>query len=154
LSDAAQEALHRARIHLQRASLEGLEAARALVQAGMHTSGLTSATGDSWVGNVQRSLEELIAELRENGSFILPSAIAEPLAKALEVEIKRWELRSLTDSDARVVLRAFLGLRELLWELGMRHGTSPTSDRAPSHPGPRETARPQRDRVQRFNVED
>jgi hypothetical protein len=154
LSDSAEEALQRARTHLQRATLEGLEAARALIQAGMHTSGLATATGDSWVGNVQRSLEELIAGIRENGSFVLPAVFAEPLAEALELEIKRWELRSSTDADARVVLRAFLGLRELLWELGMRPGTSSASDGARSNPNRHEPAHTKRDRVQRFNVED
>lgn len=154
MSDGAEEALHRARTHLQRATLEGLEAARALVQAGMHTSGLARATGDSWVEKLQRSLEELIAELRENGSFSLPAVLAEPLAEALEVEIERWELRSSTDPDARVVLRAFLGLRELLWELGMRHGTTSTSDGSRSNSSSPAAARPKRNRVQRFNVED
>jgi hypothetical protein len=120
----------------------------------MHTSGLATAAGDSWVGNVQRGLEELIAEIRENGSFVLPAVFAEPLAEALELEIKRWELRSSTDADARVVLRAFLGLRELLWELGMRPGTSSTSDGAGSNSIRHEPAHTKRDRVQRFNIEE
>jgi len=154
LSDAAQEALHRARTHLQQATLEGLEAARALVQAAMHTSGLARATADSWAGNVQRSLEELIAALRENGTFILPSVLAEPLAAALEAEIKRWEQRSQTDPDARPGLRAFLGLRELPWELGLRREPPSEGERSPSSSETRDPARPKRDRVQRFNVED
>jgi len=39
---------------------------------------------------------------------------------ALEVEIQRWEARSTQEEEARSVLRAFLGLREFLWELGIR----------------------------------
>lgn len=153
MSDGAEEALHRARVHLQRATLEGLEAARALVQAAMATGGLSDASGNSWVGDIQRNLEELIAGLRENGSFSLPPALAKPLAEALDVEIKRWELRSSTDPDARVVLRAFLGLRELLWEFGMRHGASSTRDETPPDSSGQEPARPKRERIQRFNVE-
>ena len=159
MSNGAEEALQRARAHLQQATLEGLEAARALVQAAMHTSGLAGASAESLVGNVQRSLEELIATLRENGTFILPAVLAEPLTAALEAEIKRWEERSRTDPDARPVLRAFLGLRELLWELGLRR--EPPAREAPSQKDgsrpsseSRDPARPKRDRVQRFNVED
>jgi hypothetical protein len=159
LSNGAEEALQRARAHLQQATLEGLEAARALVQAAMHTSGLAGASADSLVSNVQRSLEELIAALRENGTFILPAVLAEPLAAALEAQIERWEQRSRTDPDARPVLRAFLGLRELLWELGLRREPPPREPpskgkRSPPSSESRDPARPKRDRVQRFDVED
>jgi hypothetical protein len=153
LSNDAEEALQRARAHLQQATLEGLEAARALVEAAMYTSGLAGASADSLVGNVQRSLADLIAALRENGTFILPAVLAEPLAAALEAEIKRWEQRSRVDPDARPVLRAFLGLRELLWELGMRREPPPKGRRSPSSSESRNPARTKRDRVQRFDVE-
>jgi hypothetical protein len=154
VSESAEEALQSARAHLRQATLEGLEAARALLRAAMHTSGLAEPTGESWLGNLQSSLEDLIAGLRENGSFSLPAALTEPLSLALEAEIKRWEQRSQTDPDARPVLRAFLGLRELLWELGMRHDPAPTSEESPPSPSRHGPARPKRDRVQRFNVED
>ena len=98
-------------MHLRQATLEGLEAARALMHAAAHTSGLAEPSGDSWAGHLQRNLEDLIAGLRKNGSFPLPTALTEPFATALEAEIKRWEQRSQTDPDARLVLRAFLGLR-------------------------------------------
>ena len=49
MSDGAEEALHRARTHLQRATLEGLEAARALVQAGHVES--TSEAFDRLIGD-------------------------------------------------------------------------------------------------------
>jgi hypothetical protein len=42
------------------------------------------------------------------------------IAEALDAEIARWEERAKHDADARSVLRAFLGLREVLWELGVR----------------------------------
>lgn len=154
MSESAEEALESARVHLRQATLEGLEAAHALLRAAMLTSGLAEPTGDSWTGNLQHSLEDLIAGLRENGSFALPAALTEPLAVALEAEIKRWEQRSQTDPDARPVLRAFLGLRELLWELGMRHGSAPTSEESPPNTGGPGPTRAKRDRVQRFDVED
>lgn len=154
MSSGAEEALQKARAHLRLAALEGLEAARALLQAAMHAGSGADTSGDSWAGNLQHSLEDLIAGLRENASFILPAALAEPLAAALGAEIERWEQRSQTDPDARLVLRAFLGLRELLWELGMRHEPEPTSDGPAPNFGSRGPARPRRDRVQRFDIED
>lgn len=154
MSGSGEEALQRARVHLQRATLEGLEAARALLQAAVHTSGLANPSGDSRVGSLQRSLEDLIAALRENASFMLPAAFAEPLTAALEAEIKRWERRSQADPDARPVLRAFLGLRELLWELGMRHERQPASEGSPSNSDGHGPTAQRRDRVQRFDIED
>ena len=155
MSSTREEALKRARSHLQQATLEGLEAARVLLQAAMRSRGLAAdASADSWLGNLQLSLEDLIAGLRKNTPFMLPAALAEPLAAALETEIKRWEQRSQTDPDARLVLRTFLGLRELLWELGMRREPSSTSQGSPSNPSSRGPARPKRDRVQRFDIED
>ena len=44
---------------------------------------------------------------------------------ALETEIARWESLSRQDEEARSVLRAFLGLREFLWEMGIRSKTPP-----------------------------
>ena len=154
MSESAEEALERARVHLRQATLEGLEAARALLRAAVLTGGLADPSGDSWAGQVQHNLEELIAGLRENGAFTLPTAFTEPLATALEAEIKRWEQRSQTDPDARPVLRAFLGLRELLWELGMRHDPAPTSEGTPPTPPGDDSARPKRGRVQRFDIDD
>ena len=154
MNDGAEEALQRARKHLHRATLEGLEAARALLEAAARTSGLTDdAARESLVGNLQSSLENLIARIRENSSIVLPKALAEPLAAALETEIKRWERRSQTDPDARPVLRAFLGLRELLWELGLDRTAPPGKEQAQPNDDTARPAQPHRDRVQRFDVE-
>jgi hypothetical protein len=151
MSREVDEALERARAHLVRATLEGIEAARALLEAAVRSSGLAEGPEDSITENLQRTLENLRTALRENASFVFPRRLAEPLAEALEVEIKRWERRSQTDEDARPVLRAFLGLRELLWDLGMRREGARTSAQAP--PAPEQTTR-RRARVQRFEVED
>ena len=47
---------------------------------------------------------------------------------ALDAEIARWETKARQDADARAVLRAFLGVRELLWELGMRPSAPAAED--------------------------
>lgn len=65
-------------------------------------------------------LDGLATELgRERGGA---AALVDAIADALDVEIARWEARAREDADARPVLRAFLGVRELLWELGVRRG--------------------------------
>ncbi len=120
MSNDVDEALKRARAHFRSSILEGLEGTRALLQATVHASGLTDVSKDSMVGQVERQLEDLIAVLRDSAAFTIPRALAEPLQTAIDAEINRWEQRSRTDPDARLVLRAFLGMRELLWEVGMR----------------------------------
>lgn len=154
MSRGPEEALQRARAHLRQAALEGLEAGRDLLEAAVQTGGRTEAADASWLGDWLRNLEDLIAELRRDGSLRLPSVLADPLAAAVDAEIERWEQRSRTDPDARLVLRAFLGLRELLWELGMRPATDRRGEPAPSTPARPNPERPRRNRVQRFKLED
>jgi hypothetical protein len=154
LNEAADEALRRARSHLRAATLEGLEAARALVEVAIESGGLAEASDDSLVGSLRRSLDDLIAGIRAGTPFVMPAALAEPLAAALEAEIKRWERRSQTDPDARPVLRAFLGLRELLWEIGLgREPASTAASHAPDADAPERGTR-DHDRVQRFDIGD
>ncbi len=135
--------------------LEGLEAASALLDVAIHCNEPGGGADSGLVGDLQQSLDELIARIRENARFSLPSAMPEPLATALEAEIKRWESRSQTDPDARPVLRAFLGLRELLWEIGVGRDASSTPEStgndAPRPDGP---PGPVRARVQRFDIDD
>lgn len=154
MSSEIDQALRRARTHLRNSTLEGLEAARALLEVAMHASGLTTASADSLTGRLQAQLEDLIAALRDNGSFRLPRALAEPLTEAVDAEIRRWEERAKDDPDARLVLRAFLGMRELLWEVSTRGDGA----RAPVEPRPKtrpqKATRPARNRVQRFDIED
>lgn len=100
--------------------MEALEAARALLETALRANGLHTVAPDSLAGEIGRSLDALISALREGTPFRLPPALAAPLFRALEAEILRWETRSKTDPDARPVLRAFLGLREILWEFGVR----------------------------------
>ena len=115
---ALDEALARARRHAKSAVAEALEAGRALLDAAsLATSGAPAdahpifARADRWIRLASRGWAA------EGG---LSGDLAAALAEALEHEIARWEQRARIDDDARAVLRAFLGLRELLWELGVR----------------------------------
>jgi hypothetical protein len=56
--------------------------------------------------------------------------------EALDAEIARWERLGRDDADARAVLRAFLAVRELLWELGVRgRAAQPERSEAPAAKG-------------------
>ena len=158
------EAVGRAREHLRRATLEGLEAATALLEAASSVSGTGPAT-EGISADLLRGIERILHGLRSNGRFAFPEAVTGPLEEALAREIARWEIRSKSDQAARPVLRAFLGLRELLWELGMRTtqtassqtDSTASSTNAPSGDGPAknsEEAPPRKRRVQRFDVEE
>ena len=158
------EAVGRAREHLRRATLEGLEAATALLEAASSVSRTGPAT-EGISADLLRGIERILHGLRSNGRFAFPEAVTGPLEEALAREIARWEIRSKSDQAARPVLRAFLGLRELLWELGMRTtqtassqtDSTASSTNAPSGDGPAknsEEAPPRKRRVQRFDVEE
>ena len=109
-------------------------------------------------GQVERQLEDLNAVLRDSPAFSIPRALAEPRQTAIDAEINRWEQRSRTDPDARLVLRAFLGMRGLLWEVEIRSDDAggPPEPRTTAKTSPRahKAARPERNRVQRFKLED
>ena len=142
---ALEAALARARRHASQALAEALLAGRALLDAAaLATSGVAAgehplfSAADAWVAARQR-------ELREDTP--LASELGLALAEALDAEIRRWEERAREDDEARAVLRAFLGLRELLWELGV--GRGPRENRERSEPAPH---RPRR-RVERVTVQ-
>jgi hypothetical protein len=146
------EALARARRHARSAVAEAFEALRALLDAAsLATSGASAglhpvfAQADRWL---RSGAHRLVGE----GS--LPGDLAASLAEALGAEIARWEEQARIDPDARAVLRAFLGLRELLWELGVRPASRPArgadrSDRDDSAPAAEAVPR----RVERVAVE-
>lgn len=130
---SVEEALARAREHGRAAAGEATLAVRALLDA------LSLATGGV-ASNESRALAWIAAALDDAarglgrdaaGSGSLLGAVAE----ALDEEIARWEARAGSDRDARAVLRAYLGLREILWELGLRATSAP---HRPSRPAPAE----------------
>jgi hypothetical protein len=154
--ETVQDALERAARHGRRAASEALLAARALLDAlslGLHGAG---ADERRFLGLAARTLDDLSDALAGGGAR--PGLLA-AVAEALDVEIARWEARARHDADARAVLRAYLGLREILWELGVRPGDATAGAREPgeagraaSGPGPRRRGRG-RGRVQRVPVE-
>jgi hypothetical protein len=147
------EALERARLHGRAAAAESLAMLRALLDAGALGSAGTPAEASRVFGPLARLLDELARQLGDEGQ--LPSSVLAAIAEALEVEIARWEQRAREDADARAVLRAFLGLREVLWEFGVRTGGK-AGDANPKPPAGGRTrptgGRPRR-RVQRVRVE-
>ena len=127
------EALARARRHAKNAVAEALEAFRALLDAAsIAASGARAAenplfaSADRWIAGASRGWADGAG---------LTDGLAAEIAAALEQEIERWEQRAKSDDDARPVLRAFLGLREVLWELGVRalrgSASAPPSGTAP-----------------------
>jgi hypothetical protein len=137
----APEALTRAARHARLAAAEALAAWRALVDAGalLATGGPSARVRG--LGGVSRLTLELEAALR-GGTAAGGEALVRALAEALDAEIARWEARSVEDPDARAVLRAFLGLRELLWEVGVRVPAEAAA--APDPAGPRMRPEPRR----------
>jgi hypothetical protein len=134
-----EEALERAATHGRNALAEALLAARALLDAAaIAISGqpLSSSTGTAESSEPKRALaravgfiDELAERLRTDEAAATRSLV-DALLEALDAEIARWEGRAGSDPDARAVLRAFLGLRELLWELGLRRGESTDASRS------------------------
>ncbi len=140
-SDAApatlEEALARAREHGRLALAETLTALQALLDAAALAGSGRPLQSHRQLAPLARLLEGLASRLGGDG----PEPLLASIAEALDVEIARWENRARDDLDARAVLRAFLGLREILWELGVR-------------PGPqRPRQRPAGPRIQRVPVQ-
>lgn len=166
---SAEEALGRAREHARRALREAVAALRALLDAGSLAAVGATAARQPGLDVLARGLDELAGALDSDGPG--PAApLVEAVANALDQEIGRWESRAARDPDARAVLRAFLGLREILWELGIRRSETPAAGDGSAAPGPsagggdpdpaveRATAVPgdtpvQRRRVQRVRVQ-
>jgi hypothetical protein len=137
-------ALARARRHARNAAGEALEAARALLDAAsLATSGGPAAASPLFAA-IDRWVARASGSLAPGGGF--SDGLAAEIAAALEHEIARWEQRAAHDDDARPVLRAFLGLREVLWELGVR------APRGGAAGAPAESA-PRPRRVQRVVVQ-
>ncbi len=149
--ESLQDALSRARGHAQMAVAEALAAILALIDAASLASSGELAKANGILAPVTRLLEGLRNQLgdpdRESVHLI------QSVAEALDAEIARWEQRARDDPDARSVLRAFLGLRELLWEFGVRSGETTATD-GPARP---KKAKPKsgsrRKNVQRVTVE-
>lgn len=116
---SVEQALERARRHARAAAAEALEAARALLDAAALLTSGAPADRNRVLASLAQGLETLTAQLAP-GDGEAPPELLRALTDALDAEIARWEARADDDAEARAVLRAFLGVRELLWELGVR----------------------------------
>jgi hypothetical protein len=128
-----EEALGRAREHGRLAAAETVLTLQALLDAAALAGSGRAMRDHRQLAPLARLLEGLASDLARRGGEG-PEPLLAAIAEALDVEIARWEERARDDLDARAVLRAFLGLREILWELGVR----PQPKRARKRPaGPR-----------------
>jgi hypothetical protein len=119
--------------------------------ASLATTGVP-AEAQRGLASLARALEDVAAAFGPGEGASLLVAVVE----ALEDEIARWEERAAHDADARAVLRAYLGLRELLWELGVRRPTSAASGSAEpngARPVARTDALRRRPTIQRVPLE-
>jgi hypothetical protein len=156
--ETVEEALSRARDHGRLAAAESVAAIQALLDAAALALSGRAAEGDAILGPLSRSLDELRAMIAPDDSGFGASLLG-ALFDALDAEIARWELRSREDPNARSVLRAFLGVREILWEISARGGEPPPpseesgakAGRTKPSTGPVRSRR--RSRVQRVRVE-
>lgn len=156
--ETVEEALSRARNHARVAAAESVAALQALLDAmALGLSG-RAAEGDAILGPLSSSLEELRALIAPEDSRFGASLLS-ALFDALDAEIARWEVRSREDPNARSVLRAFLGVREILWEISSRgqEAMSSSRDGGPKAGGRKPSSGTgrsrRRSRVQRVPVE-
>jgi len=148
--ESVDEALAEALAHARKAAEEALLAMRALLDAACiaihgepaaldksraHES---SATRLAFAG-LANGFDSLARRL-DTGDLDLPHELVDPLLDAVDREIDRWENRARDDVEARSVLRAFLGLREILWQLGMGRASAGAGKRRPASDG-RKSAR-------------
>ena len=94
-------------------ALRALVDAASLAATGAPSDAHAALTGASaWLDG--------IADQLQTGAGRLAAPWLDAVAHVLDAEIARWETRGRDDPEARAVLRAFLGVREILWEFGLR----------------------------------
>ncbi len=124
-----EESLARAREHARIALAEAVLAARCMLDAASLGATGVPAEGHEALRRTAQWLDRAAAAA-SGGAHADVARWLETVSDALDAEVARWEARSRIDPDARAVLRAFLSVRELLWEFGLRR--SPGS--AQPHP--------------------
>jgi len=143
------EALSEARAHALRALAEAVAALRALLDAASLAASRESAAA-SRLAPLADALAGLSAWLSPEGGSDA-DALLRAFAEGLDAEIARWEARSREEPEARAVLRAFLAVREVLWELGARFAPA-RGEAAGSEPDATAPERPPRRRRSRRRV--
>jgi hypothetical protein len=167
--ESVEQALREALDHARNAMAEGLLAGRSLIDAAClaifgEPARLTpDAARDASDARVAfaamaRGMDELAGKVRSTDPMTAANeTMMRTMLDALDAEIGRWERQSAHDADARAVLRAFLGLREILWEFGLRRAEPAAPPTSASRPEP--AASPAADqggatpRVQRVKVQ-
>lgn len=136
--ESVAEALARARHHGRAAAAEGLAALQALVEAGGLSTG--NALDEGAIATLRETVQQVRRWLDPDGGRDAASVL-EGVSQALDEEIQRWEEKSREDGEARTILRAFLAVREVVWEFASRSddgraNASPATTRAksPSRP--------------------
>ena len=129
--ETAAQALERAQAHARRALGEALASVRALLDAASIGWSGKPSEAHSALRGIAELLDEQSARIQD-GQGAVPAPVMNAVLEALDQEIGRWEKRAASDSEARAVLRTFLGLREILWEFGLRRNVS----QEPSNPTP------------------
>lgn len=147
-AESARDALARAARHARNAGAEATRAVRALLDAVSLLQGGVSAESHAVLSRAAVWLDTLAGGL---GGDADDMALTRALAEALDAEIERWERRAGDDPEARAVLRAFLGLRELLWELGVR--SAPKGQAPPAEGATRPRNPTRKRRVERVPVQ-
>lgn len=152
--ESVEEALRRAAVHARNSLAEAVAACRALLDAISLVATQHTAESSSGLASLASVLEQLESQLASSGEAQSTKSTREPLAlaltQALDAEIARWERRAERDAEARGVLRAFLGLREILWEMGVRSERPQSTEEAPEPQVPTQPRKP--GRVQRVHV--
>jgi hypothetical protein len=151
-NESVAEALGRAGLHARSCLTEALAAVHALLDATAQAIGGETAASHYLLGPIAAILERLSAQFGDDDRGDA-AALIHTIAEALDQEISRWEARAENDADARAVLRAFLGLRELLWEFGVRRETSQSNTDGKPKTSARKTKRTPRTRSQKRRVE-
>ena len=139
--ESVEEALARARAHGRSAAAESVAALSALLDAGALATGGLGDEGA--LATLRETLDRVRRWLDPEGGRDADSVL-EGVRAALDEEVERWEEKSREDPDARAILRAFLAVREVIWEF---------SERSRPKPDAPESARPPRSQPRRVPVE-
>ena len=133
--ESVEEALERARRHGLASAAEGLAALQALAEAGALAAGRSIDEGS--LATLRDTLVRVRRWLDPDGGRDAASVL-EGVSQALDEEIHRWEEKSKDDADARTILRAFLAVREVVWEFAARSdGRHASPAAAAAHSAPR-----------------
>jgi len=124
-----EEALARARDHGRRAASETLAALQALIEAGALTRGPLADEGQLAMlrSALERARQWVDPEAGRDAASVLAG-----ISQVLDEEVLRWEEKSRQDPEARTILRAFLAVREVLFELTARDGGKPAPEETPA----------------------